>query len=177
MRARRFLCNVRDSGAFNSRTRLGSERGPFPACPGMKPLSINLVPSPGLAILVIALHSGAAAVGALLPIDWVLKVVLIVSVVWNLCRNLQTVALLRASEAITNLRVSSEGHLFAQTRGGAWLDCELLPSSYVSSLLTILNLRGRQDRELRHVVLCCRNANSADVRRFRTWLRWGPGKP
>ena len=143
----------------------------------MKPLYISVVPSPGLAILVIVVYSGAAAVGALLPIDPALKVVLIVSVAWSLWRTLQAVAFLRAPRAITALRVTGNGHLFAQVHGGAWLECELLPSSYVSSCLTILNLRDRCDRRLRHVVLCCGNANIADFRRLRTWLRWSTHGP
>lgn len=141
----------------------------------LKPLQIVVLPSPRLAVLLSILHLGAATTAMLVPIPVWLKLVLTVVVAWSLRHALDDVALLRTRRATTVLRVNGKGHLFAQTRGGAWLECELLPSSYVSSGLTILNLRDRCHRQLRHVVLCCGNANSADVRRLRTWLRWGAG--
>ena len=163
------------SCAFNPRKRLEYERDLFRGVSAMKSIYINLVPSPRLAIWVIVLHVSAASVGGLCSFNPTLQGVLIFSIAWSSWRTLQTVALLRARGAITALRVSSEGHLFVQARDGVWLDCELLPSSYVSSCLTILNLRDRRDRQKRHVVLCCGNANSTDVRHLRTWLRWGVG--
>jgi hypothetical protein len=91
---------------------------------------------------------------------------------WSLKRCLDRVALLRAPDAIVAVKVTRDGNVVARSRAYTWLECELLPSSFVSHRLTILNLRMDGIRRSREVVLCCGNVNAADLRRLRVWLRW-----
>jgi toxin CptA len=123
---------------------------------------IVILPSVRLAVSLSVLHIAAAVLGGVLPVPAWPKGAFIVAVAWSLKRCLSEVALVRAPEAI----------VFCRTPGGEWLQCELLPSSFVSHSLTILNLRVRGTRRARHVVLCCDNVDTEDFRRLRIWLRW-----
>lgn len=142
----------------------------------MAPLRIAVLPSARLGMLLCAVHLGAGALVALLPApDWS-KVVLLVVVAWSLMRCLQTHALVRAPGAVVSIALKNDGGVIAHTRDGAWLECELMPSSFVSCRLTVLNLRPRGIRRERHVVLCSGNVDTADFRRLRVRLRWAVPK-
>lgn len=144
----------------------------------MPGLRIVVAPSVRFAALLGVLHAGVAALGAWLPVPAWPKVAFIAAVAWSLKRCLDDAALLRAPSAIVAISVTSEGKVLARARTGkAWLECELLPSSFVSHRVTILNLRARGTRRVHHVVLCCGNANADDLRRLRVWLRWAPPTP
>jgi hypothetical protein len=139
-------------------------------------LRIVILPSVRFGVLLCVLHLGAAALGAFLPAPLWSKTIFIAAVACSLKRCLDEVALLRAPEAIVAVNVTSEGKVIARTRDGACLECKLLPSSFVSRRLTILNLRARGTWRKRHVVLCCGNVNAGDLRRLRVWLRWAATK-
>lgn len=135
-----------------------------------------VLPSPGLGALLCVLHLGAGALGVVLPAPAWTKVLLLAAVAWSLVRCLERHVLVRAPGAIVSVNVTSEGGVLARTRNGASLECDVLPSSFVSHRLTILNLRPRGTRQERHVVLCCDNVNESDFRRLRVRLRWAaPG--
>ena len=125
-----------------------------------------------LAAVLSALHVVAGALAALMPIPGWAKAISIVAVLWSLKHCLGEVALLRSPGAIVAVDVNGEGRVSCRTRRGEWLDCELLPSSFVSHRLTILNLRVRGTQQTRHVVLCRDNVDPTDFRRLRAWLRW-----
>ena len=132
-----------------------------------------VLPSAGLGVVLGVLHLGAGALGVLLPAPVWSKAVLLVAIAWSLINCLERHALVRAPGAIVGINVAGEGGVFARTRGGTQIECELLPSSFVSHRLTILNLLPRGSRREHHVVLCCGNVNEADFRRLRVRLRWG----
>jgi hypothetical protein len=142
----------------------------------MPPLRIAVLPSPALGALLCVVHLGAGALGAILPVPVWSKVILLAAVAWSLVRCLEKNALVQTPGAIVGVDVTHEGGVTVRTRDGAWLECELLPSSFVSHRLTILNLRPLGGRRERHVVLCCGNVNETDLRRLRVRLRWAaPG--
>jgi len=142
----------------------------------MAPLRIAVLPSARLGVLLCVVHVGAGALGAFLPVPLWSKVALFTAVAWSLVRSLQTHALVRAPGAIVGIGLNSDGGVIAHTREGTWLECKLLPSSFVSHRLTVLNVRPRGTRRERHVVLCCGNVNEADLRRLRVRLRWAVPK-
>jgi len=142
----------------------------------MPTLRIVILPSAGLGALLLVLHLGAAALGAWLPAPVWPKAVFLAALAWSLKRRLEDVALLRAPGAIVAICVTSDGRVLARTRDGTWLRCELLPSSFVSYRLTVLNLRAHGTHSVRNVVLCCGNVNASDLRRLRVWLRWAATK-
>jgi hypothetical protein len=139
-------------------------------------LRIVILPSVGFAVLLGVLHLGAAALGGMLPAPAWQTAGYIAAVAWSFKRCLDEVVLLRAPGAIVAVNVSSEGKVYAQTRGGTWLESELLPSTFVSHRLTILNLKVGATRRRRHVLLCPDNVDTADFRRLRVWLRWAATK-
>ncbi len=143
----------------------------------MAPLRIAVLPSAGLGVALCVLHLGAGALGAILPAPGWSKAILFAAVAWSLVRCIEKHALVRAPEAIVGVDVASEGGITARTRGGTWLECELLPSSFVSHRLTILNLRPSGTRQEHHVVLCCGNVHETELRRLRIRLRWAARRP
>lgn len=142
----------------------------------MPTLRVTVLPSVRLAALLCVLHLAAGALACWLALPLWLKAAFVVAVAWRLRRCLDEVALLRARRAIVAVAISGEGTVIACTRGGAVLECELLPSSFVSYRFTVLNLRPREGRRAWRVVLCCGNIDSDDLRRLRVWLRWAAGK-
>lgn len=142
----------------------------------MSALRVTILPSVPLAALLSVLHLAAGVLVCWLPLPLWPKAAFVVAAAWCLRRCLDEVALLRAPRAIVAVDIAGGGRVILRTRGGAVLECELLPSSFVSYGFTVLNLRAREARRARHVVLCCGNVDSADLRRLRVWLRWAAGK-
>ncbi len=141
----------------------------------MPALRVMILPSVRLAVLLSVLHLGVGALVCWLPLPLWPKAAFVVAAAWCLRHGLDEVALLRAARAIVAVEITREGRVIACTRGGAALECRLLASSFVSYRFTVLNLRPRDGRRARHVVLCCGNVNFADLRRLRVWLRWAAG--
>ena len=61
-----------------------------------------------------------------------------------------------------------------QTRRGEWSDFDVAGSSYVTSALTVLNLRATDSHRMQNVVLLPDSMAADDFRRLRAWLRWRP---
>jgi toxin CptA len=139
-------------------------------------MRVVILPSVRLAVSLSVLHIAAGVLSGVLPVPAWPKGAFIAAVAWSLNRCLSEVALLRAPGAIVAVNVTPDGRVFCRTPGGEWLDCKLLPSSFVSHSLTILNLRVRGNRRARHVVLCRDNVDAEDFRRLRIWLRWAAGR-
>ena len=138
----------------------------------MPPQRFAISFSPCLTGVVGAFHIAGAAVVAVMPLANWGKAALILFVFWSLKHCVWQEALLRAPDSIIAVNITREGRIVGRTRRGDCLDCELLPSTFVSYRLTILNLRDRATRRIRHVVLCSDNVDAADFRRLRAWLRW-----
>jgi toxin CptA len=138
-------------------------------------LRVTVAPSALLAIGLGATHSAAAALVWFVALPVAGKAVLTLaigaSLVWLTARN----ALLHAAQAVVALE-ARDGALSVQTRGGEWLEGEVLDSSYVSARLTIVNFRPRGGWRARHVILVPDNVDPNEFRRLRTWLRWKRGE-
>ena len=72
------------------------------------------------------------------------------------------------------LRIGRDGVLRLHIRKDGWREGELLGSSYVSSFLTVINVRLPGERRMRSVVLLPDTIGAEDYRRLRVWLRWRP---
>jgi toxin CptA len=133
---------------------------------------ISVSPSVRLAVALCVAHLAASGLLWLVPIPALGKgaftLAIAVSLVYFLARD----AALHAANAIVALELKSGGGISFQTRGGEWVDCELSGSSYVSPRLTIVNLRPRGRRRMRHVILVPDNVDPRDFRRLRMWMRW-----
>ena len=117
-------------------------------------------------------HAGAC--GLLWPltlaaeIKWAIAAALSASFAWTLRRT----ALLRGAGAIIGLELGEEGRVSFQTRAGGWQEARLLPTTYVTPLLTVLNLRLAGRRTVRHVVLMPDSLDAETYRQLRVRLRW-----
>ncbi len=102
---------------------------------------------PGLAFLPIAAGIGVA---------WV----------WQLAQTLHWGRL-----CVRALELGSDGSVLWQDGARQWHEAEILPSSYVSAWLMVVNLVG-SDRRPRPVILLPDCAAAEELRGLRVWLRW-----
>jgi toxin CptA len=133
---------------------------------------VPISPSIRLAIALCGVHSVAAALLWLVPIPTLGKAVLTTAIALSLVYLLARDAALHAPHAIVELEIEEGGRVSFLTRNGRRVRCEVLPSSYVSPHLTIVNLRPDGRAGKRRVVLVQDNVDPRDFRRFRVWLRW-----
>ena len=135
-------------------------------------LNIRLKPSGYLTLLLSAAHTIAIGLVLALPLPIGLKLVttlvFCVSLVFYLKRN----ARLAAPNSIIALEIIEDCACAIETRSGKRLDCILLPTSYVSASLTILNLKADGEMLARHVVILPDSIDPEDFRKLRVLLRW-----
>ena len=135
-------------------------------------LNVRLKPSGYLALWLSAAHAIAIGLVLALPLPIGLKLVttlvICISLVFYLKRN----ARLAAPNSIIALEVKEDCTCAIETRSGKRLDCILLPTSYVSVSLTILNLKADGEMLARHVVILPDSINPEDFRKLRVLLRW-----
>jgi len=133
---------------------------------------IPISPSVRLAAALCATHLAAAVLVWLAPIPVLGKAVFALALAASLVYFLARDAALHAADAIVALEVKDGGEILFQTRGGDWVESELLGASYVSPRLTIIRLRPRGRWRARRVILVPDNVDANDFRRLRIWLRW-----
>lgn len=133
---------------------------------------IPISPSVRLAIALCAVHLAAAMLLWLAPIPALGKAVSTLALTTSLVFFLARDAALHAGNAIVALEINDSGEILFHTRGGQWVECVLLGSSYVSPRLTIIILRPRTRSRTRRVILVPDNVDPRDFRRLRMWLRW-----
>ena len=133
---------------------------------------ISVRPSVLIAVAVSMVHVGAAAVVWIVPVPVTIKAALTLAIAVSLIYFMARDAALHASRSIVALELREDGGIACQTRDDAWLECELLGSSYVSPGMTVINLRARGWLGYRRVILVPDNVDAEDFRRLRTWLKW-----
>ena len=84
-------------------------------------------------------------------------------------------ALQRGKRAARALELDARGSARWQDGSGLWQEAEVLPSSYASDWLVVVNLRGSGQRG-RSLVLLPDCAAAEELRRLRVWLRWRLGR-
>lgn len=83
----------------------------------------------------------------------------------------------RAPGAIVRLRVDMQGHYSYQIQNGAWHEAHLLPTSFVTPWLSVLNFRPEGSRRIRHAVLFPDALDPEAYRKLRVRLKWGNNTP
>lgn len=73
------------------------------------------------------------------------------------------------------LELSANGNARWQDGSRQWHEAEILPSSYVSNWLVVVNL-GAGGRLGRSQVLLTDCAEAEELRQLRIWLRWRLGR-
>jgi toxin CptA len=105
-----------------------------------------------------------------LPAGWALagSLALSVHLAWVLRRH----AWRNAAGALIELELLDDCSISARARAGMWEAYRVARSSFVSPLLTVLNLRPEAGGWSRPVLITADNADADSFRRLRVWLRW-----
>lgn len=81
----------------------------------------------------------------------------------------------RGAGGVHALELAAQGDARWQDGSGQWHDTEILPGSYVSDWLVVVNL-GTSGAPGRSLVLLPDCAVADELRRLRVWLRWRLGR-
>ncbi|MDH5536325.1 MAG: hypothetical protein OEZ08_12260 [Betaproteobacteria bacterium] len=136
------------------------------------PFIIALRPSRRLAWLLGLAHLAAAGAVWVLELPLWLAIPLVLSLAVHGVTQVARAALLRGVNSVMAVEAGRASGVPFRDRDGAWHEGSLLGSSYVSPVLTILNLRLAATRGLRHVVILPDAVDPDEFRRLRVWLRW-----
>lgn len=144
-------------------------------------LRIRLHPSRQLMLLLGAGHAGAAASSWAAPIPWWLSLALSLAICASLVFGLRFHAWRSAPGALIGFELRRDGSGAIEDRRGRWREVTVLGSSFVSPLLTVVNLRLAGARGRRSLVVAPDALGVDEFRRLRVWLRWrdvvaGPGQ-
>lgn len=136
------------------------------------PLHIRIEPSRFLAGLLILVHALAAALLYPLALPEMLKLALAAAIAVSGVHSVMKTALLKWRNAIVALEIDNEGMALRERNAEQWRPCRVLGTTFVSSYLTVLNLRLLKGGAVRHVVMLPDNVDQDDFRRLRVRLRW-----
>lgn len=136
-------------------------------------LTVTLRPSFLLAALLLLMHGLAMASVWLVPLHSAAKIVAAICLALSLLHALWRHVLRRGMKAVQAIRWQEESKLSVQEGGGGqWQEAELLPSSFVSAYLVVLNLRLAEEKWARHVVILPDGIEAEQFRQLRVNLRW-----
>ena len=136
-------------------------------------LRVTLKPSRSLAAVLTLAHSAAAA--TVIPLETPLwaKSLLALAILASLARALFRHALLRSPGSLRAIELRENDETAVQTRDGAWHEARILGTTYVSPLMSVINLRLEGRMLARHMLIVQDNADAEYFRRLRVRLRWG----
>jgi len=77
-----------------------------------------------------------------------------------------------AAASLVELELRADCSVSARSRGGIWRAYRVAGSSFVSPLLTVVNLRLEGARWGRAVLITADSLDPESFRRLRVWLRW-----
>lgn len=139
------------------------------------PLRLRLRPSRRLAAVLCTAHGVAGAALWASPLPGVLSIVgsmvVTASAVWSVRGH----AFRSAPRSVVELELYEDCTLSARTADGRWLQYRMVGSSFVSRVLTVLNLRTEGAWGVRSVLISADCVEPDAFRRLRVWLEWRCG--
>jgi toxin CptA len=108
-----------------------------------------------------------------MPMPVSLKIFICVPVVLATVHFIAQDALILLPWSLIGLALNSKGELLVIRKDGLVGLANLLPSSFVATYLTVLNLKTSTGRWRRNVLLTPDRVDAEAFRRLRVWLRWG----
>lgn len=135
-------------------------------------LSITLRPSCLLGLLLVAMHALALLSAWQVPLALVAKIGVAALLASSLALSLRQHVWRAGKRSVRAIRLTGECDLSLQGQDGAWLEAAILPSSFISPYLTVLNLQLEGERRARHVIILPDAMDSEQFRQLRVWLRW-----
>jgi len=139
-------------------------------------LSLRLGPSRFLAAMLGGAHVVAAAALWLAPITMVYALACSVALAMHLAWVMRRHAFRTDASALIELEVVDDGSVSVRTRAGVRRVCRVAGSSFVSPVLTVLNLRSETGRATHHVLVAADSVDTNGFRQLRVWLRWRGGE-
>ena len=136
-------------------------------------LRVALKPSCQLAAVLTAAHVAAAValVPLYLPLWAKLSVTLLIAA--SLAYTVRRHALLVSRAALTGIELREMDRAAIRTRADTWEEARILGTTYVSPVLTVVNLRVTGRIFPRHLLIVPDNVDADAFRRLRVLLRWG----
>ncbi|HSQ03436.1 MAG TPA: protein YgfX [Burkholderiales bacterium] len=135
-------------------------------------LRVSLTASRYLAGLLAAAHAGMAAVVLTLDVTVAVKIALEILIAMSAYHTAWQGALLRSGRSIDGFEFDREGRVNVRSRLHGWQEAQLLGSTFVSPVLTILNVKVAGERLARHVVILPDSLPCEDFLQLRVLLRW-----
>jgi toxin CptA len=115
-----------------------------------------------------------AAITTLFPLQLPLaaKLGIALALTLSLTHSVWRFALLASPESIVGIELTDSEHGSIQFAKGAWCDGRVLPTTYVTPMLTVINMRVNGSRRVRHAIIVADNMDADDFRKLRVVLRW-----
>lgn len=132
---------------------------------------IELRPSRSLIFFLVFGHV-VACFAALTGLELAAAAVITGALAVSLWGQLQIIRL-KTPGAVLALRITSEKNVEYRDVSGTWHVSKPVGQGYATPLLMILSLRNESGSR-RRVILFGDSAGKEDLRRLRSWMRWGP---
>jgi toxin CptA len=129
-----------------------------------------------LILSLIAAHGFAAGMIWMVPWPYGARLGLLAALAGSAVFYLRRDGLRAMAHSIVALRLASDCRVEIQTRRGEWLEGELLGTTFVTPGLAVVNMKPRERRFARHVVIFPDAVDPEDFRRLRVLLRWKCGR-
>lgn len=136
------------------------------------PLCLRLQPSRRLAAALYTAHGVAALALWLSPLPVMLSIAASVALAVSAVSSARRHAFRSAANSLVELELYEDCTLSARSVDGRWLQYHLIGSSFVSRVLTVLNLRTEGAGRRRSVLIAADGIEAEAFRRLRVWLQW-----
>lgn len=140
-------------------------------------LSLALRPSRRLGWLLGLAHAVAGLLCWAAPMTWWLSLPLSTAVAASLVITLRAHALRSVARAAVGLELYGRGLARIELRDGRRRELTVDGSSFVSTAITVLNLRAPRSFKTRSVIVTADTLSPEEFRRLRVWLRWRLPRP
>jgi hypothetical protein len=132
----------------------------------------SLKPSRFLAAVLASVHSAAGA--SLIPLDIApgIKLAIAAAIMLSFAHALWRYVLLKSRRSIVAIELADCENVAVQTKDGVWRSGRVLGTSYISAMLTVINLREAEHKLAQHVIIVPHNIDPEDFRKLRVILRW-----
>ena len=134
-------------------------------------LSLRLRASPQLAIVLLLAHGGAIACAATFLPGWWMRAVAASAIAASFAFHLSRDALQLSGRAVTGVTLKEGAQCELNLKNGETLTGIVDGSTFVTPLLTVINVRADGRGRRRTAILLPDSAPAQDLRRARVWLR------
>jgi len=138
-------------------------------------LSLQLRASLTLALALLLVHGAAIACAALYLPGWWARTVAVAALIASLTFHLRRSALLLSGSAVTAVTLTEPSQCALVCRNAQTFTGSVEPSTFVTPLLIVINVRDAARNARRSAVLLADSAPAQDLRALRVWLRHRTG--